>query len=61
MSPIELKKLKLEIARVTTAKLDLEIRLDERLQEIEKIKEYIAVQEAKEAELNDKLSAGSGN
>lgn len=61
MSPIEIKKLKLEIARVTTAKLDLEIRLEERLQEIEKIKEYIAVQETKETELNDKLSAASGN
>ena len=55
MTPIEIKKMKLEIARVTTAKLDLEIRLDERLQEIEKIKEYIVVQEAKEAELNAKL------
>ena len=60
MTPIEIKKLKLEIARVTTAKLDLEIRLDERLQEIEKIKEYITVQEAKESELNEKLTAGSG-
>ena len=59
MSPIELKKLKLEIARVTTAKMELELRLDERMIEIDNLKQYIAVQEAKEQELNDKLAADS--
>ena len=59
MTPFEIKKLKLEIARVTTAKMELELRMDERLQEIENLKQYIAAQEAKEKELQDKLSADS--
>jgi hypothetical protein len=55
ISPIEIKKIKLELSRVTTARLDMEIRIEERLAEIERIKESMAVQESKEAELTAKL------
>ena len=47
----EVKKLKAEMARVTAARLEMDIRIDERTQEIEKLKEHMAIQEGKEAEL----------
>lgn len=53
---LEIKKLKAELARVVSAKLDLDLRMEERLDEIRRIKEHIAVQEAKEQELLAKLA-----
>ena len=56
---LEVKKLKAELARVTAAKLDMDVRVDERLAEIEKIKEQMAIQEAKETELLGKIAAST--
>lgn len=56
MTPLELKKIKLELIKVNAAKAELEFRIDERLEEIERIKSHIQVQEDKEAELQAKIA-----
>ena len=53
---IELKKLKAELARVVSAKLDLDLRVDTSLEEIERLRSHIAIQEAKEQELLAKIA-----
>ena len=57
MSPLELKRLKLELINVSAARHGLEFRIEERLEEISRLKEHIKVQEAKEAELAEKIAA----
>jgi hypothetical protein len=57
MSPLELKRMKLELVKVSAARHDIEFRIEERLDEIERLKEHIKVQVAKEAELKDKIDA----
>lgn len=52
---LELKKLKVELLRVSAAKAELELRIEERLDEIERIKEHIKISEAKEVELKEKI------
>jgi hypothetical protein len=59
MSPLELKRIKLELIKVSAARHELEFKIEERLDEIARIKEHIKVQEAKEAELQQKIDAGS--
>ena len=51
MNPLELKKTKVELLNVQAAKAALELRVDERLEEIERLKEHILISEAKEQEL----------
>jgi hypothetical protein len=57
---LDLKKAKVELLRVSAAKAELELRIDERLEEIERIKEHIKVQENKEEELRNKISTFGG-
>lgn len=52
---LELKKLKVELLRVSAAKAELELRIEERLDEIERIKEHIKISEDKEQELKEKI------
>ena len=52
---LEIKKVKAELARVTAAKLEMDMRVEERTQEIERLKEHMTIQEAKEQELAAKL------
>jgi len=52
---IEYKKKQLELDRVTLAKKELEFRIEERLDEIEKLKEHILVQEKRVKELQEEL------
>lgn len=54
---LELKKLKVELLRVGAAKAELELRIEERLDEVERVKEHIKTQEAKEAELKQKIES----
>lgn len=54
---LEVKKIKAERARVYASKLELELRVEERLEEINRIKASIEIQEAKEKELDDKIAA----
>jgi len=56
MSPLELKRMKLELIKVAAARSELEFRCDERLDEIERLKEHIKVQLDKEAELQAKIN-----
>lgn len=60
MTSLELKRTKLELIKVAAARHELEFRIEERLEEINRIKEHVKVQEAKEAELIEKIAAESG-
>ncbi|NJO48136.1 MAG: hypothetical protein HC840_00310 [Leptolyngbyaceae cyanobacterium RM2_2_4] len=55
MTPIELKRLKVELARVQSARMEQELRIDEHNENIERLQAAILVQEAKEAELAQKI------
>ena len=59
MTPLELKRMKLELIKVSAARSELEFRIEERLDDINRIKEHIKIQVDKEAELQAKISAES--
>lgn len=59
MLPLELKRIKLELVKVAAARHDIEFRIEERLDEIDRLKEHIKIQIAKEAELKAKIDAES--
>jgi len=61
MTPLELKRMKLELIKVAAARHELEFRIEERLEEINRIKEHVKIQEAKEAELKEKIAAEGGS
>lgn len=52
---LEKKRIELELMRVKTARMDLEFKIEERLEDIERMQGHIKVQENKELELSDKL------
>lgn len=56
MNKLELKKIILELQKVKTAKLEMEVKIEEREQEIIRLKEYILAQEKREKELEEQLS-----
>lgn len=53
---LELKKTQLELQRVQTARMELEYKVDEKIDEIERMKLHIIIQTDKEAELSAKIS-----
>jgi DNA-binding protein H-NS len=55
MTSLDLKKLKVELLQVQAARASLELRVEERLEEIDRIREHIAVSLAKEADLAEKI------
>ena len=55
-TPLEIKRLELELIKVAAARHELEFRVEERLDEIARIKDHIKIQLDKEAELMDKIS-----
>ena len=55
MTPIELKRLKVELARVQSARMEQELRIDEHNENIERLQAAILIQQAKEAELTEKI------
>lgn len=55
MTPIELKRLKVELSRVASARMEQELRIDECNEQIERLQKSIEIQLAKEAELNQKI------
>jgi hypothetical protein len=59
MSPLDLKRIKLELIKVAAARHEIEFRIEERLEEISRLKEHVKIQEAKEAELKEKIAAES--
>ena len=56
MTQLEKKKIQVELLQVQAAKASLEFRIEEKLDEINRIKETIAISELKEQELTDKLN-----
>jgi hypothetical protein len=56
MTPLDLKRMKLELVKVSAAKAELEFRIEERLEEIGRLKEHIKVQEDKEVELTARIA-----
>jgi len=52
---LEFKKLQAELARVIAARLEQEYIIEQRLDEIERLKKNIEIQSDKEQELNQKL------
>ena len=61
MTPLELKRMKLELIKVAAARHELEFKVEERLDDINRIKDSIKIQEAKEAELKAKIDAESAS
>ena len=55
MTDLEKKRMNLELMRVTTARMDLELKVEEMLEEIKRLNGHIEVQYKKEKELQDKL------
>lgn len=55
MKPLELKRLKVELIQVQAGRAGLELRVEEKLDEVERLKEHIAISEAKEQELQEKI------
>lgn len=55
MSPIDIKRKQLELIKVSAARAELEFRIMEREEEIERIKANIEIQIKKEIELKKEL------
>lgn len=56
MGPLELKKLQVELLRVSAAKGEMELKIDERMDEVRRLEEHIKVQTLKEEELKLKIT-----
>lgn len=56
MSPLELKRLKLDLIRISAAKAELQFKIEERVEDIRRIEENIKISEAKEEELILKIA-----
>lgn len=48
---LDKRKKEAELAKVLAARLDLEVRVEEKLEEIERLKEHIKIQQQKEDSL----------
>jgi hypothetical protein len=59
MTPLEIKKMKAELAAVLAARLNIEVRIEEQLNDVARLQEHVKVQEAKEKELEEKLAAAN--
>jgi hypothetical protein len=57
---LEYKKKQMELKRVTLAKDEMELKIEERLSEIEKLKEAIRTQEMAENKLTNELKEIKG-
>jgi hypothetical protein len=55
-SPIEIRKMKAELLGVSHAKANLEIRIEEMLEEIQRLKNHVEVQIKREVELQGKIA-----
>ena len=56
-SALEAKKLQVELMRVAAARAEMEFKIMERLEDIERLKDQIKLQEAKEQELKQKIES----
>ena len=53
---LELKRKELELMRVETARKELEFKIEERLDEINRLEDHIKVQLQKEADIKNELT-----
>lgn len=53
---LEKKKKEMELRRVEVARMELELKIEERLEEINRLKEHINVQLEKEKQLKEELN-----
>jgi predicted nucleic acid-binding Zn-ribbon protein len=56
MTSLELKKIKVELLRVSAAKAEVELRIEEYMDNIKRLQDNIAISEAKEQELQLKIA-----
>lgn len=59
-SALEQKRRELDLRRVQTARFELELKVEERLEEIERLREHIKIQIAKESEIQKELETKLG-
>ena len=57
MAPLELKRKKVELLHVTANRAQMEFRIEELKEEIERVQKHIDVSIAKEQELKDLITA----
>lgn len=57
MSKLDLKRKQLEYQRVTTAQMDLELKIEERLEEIERLKEHVEIQRLTAIKLKEEINS----
>jgi hypothetical protein len=55
---LEIKRAEVEIARIKAVRLEMELKIDERMEEIERMREHMKLQEDRIAELEAKILAG---
>jgi len=55
-SPMDLKRMKVEYMRVAAAKAEMELQIDQKNEEIDRIKANIVIQDNKLNELKDALN-----
>jgi hypothetical protein len=56
MTPLELKKMKVELLNVAAARAGQELRIEEQLDNIKRLEDMIKIQLSKEAELTEKIA-----
>lgn len=60
MNKLDVKRKKLELARVQMAKNELEFKIEERMEEISRIQAQIQIQKEKENELSSEIKSLEG-
>jgi SMC interacting uncharacterized protein involved in chromosome segregation len=60
MSNLKKKKLELDLMKVAAAKAELEYKIEERLEDIQRMKDHIKLQEDREIELIKELEELNG-
>ena len=61
MTSVELKRIKVELLRVSAAKAEMELRIEEAQENIKRLEDNIAIQKAKEDELQAKIDGSTQN
>jgi len=56
MTNLELKRIKVELLRVSAGKAEIELRIEEQMESVKRLQENIAISEAKEEELKAKIA-----
>lgn len=57
MANLDLKRMKLELVRVSAAKAEQEFKIEEYLEQIERLREIVRVQAEKEAEIQNQIKS----